>query len=306
MRDSGNNGSTKLPKSYVSSIVEYVDERTLLQLVRNGLLIYFTVVLISTIAQILCIHAFNCQVIKENGICVTNILDLLYFNLITILTIGYGDYAPYGIGRIIACAEALAGVGIFGAVVSAAVLKMMLPKRNSIVFSKYCYFTLDDMRFVIVFVNTTKLDLVNADMCSILKLGRINWIVRPPYRAPYVGESAWTFSVNSLLEYISKDPKEEITRDDVVTLLSEMTLYEDDGLKFGISGSLGFSRFSASKKYSPNQCWVLKTKHELSVDILRKPQFGSREFEDAFHYIPPGRKTFLDWAKEYGAIEEGN
>jgi hypothetical protein len=45
-------------------------------------------------------------------------LDCLYFSLITITTLGYGDYRPESYGRLVAGLEALAGVIILGIFVS--------------------------------------------------------------------------------------------------------------------------------------------------------------------------------------------
>jgi hypothetical protein len=144
-------------------------------------------------------------------------------------------------------------------------------------------------------------------MCSVLKLGRANWIVRAAYRTPYVGQSGWTFSVNGLWEYVDWEALEaaraqkRFPQKEIDDFLAKLTIYDDDGLKFGITGSHGFSVFSAAKKYSLADCWVVDNKQKMPVDDLRDPDFGSPRLEEALHYVPGNAQTFLDYAKEKGA-----
>lgn len=301
--------ATLLPSKRTTSAVEYVDQRSTRCLVFEGLWLYVRIVLIVTFLQWLLVLC-KCPVVEADGTPVTAWLDLAYFNFVTILTIGYGDYAPIGVGRLLIVVEALAGVGLFGVLVGATTLKAMLPRHDSIVFSRYCYFDKEAQRFVVQFVNTTHTRLVNTDMCSVLKLGRANWIVRSAYRTPYVGESGWTFSVNGLWEYIVEREQQAARAEDrfpqkeIDDFLSALTIYADDGLKFGITGSHGFSTFSAAKKYTLKECWVVESKESMRTDDLRDPGFGSEDFDAALHYIPDSKQTFLDYAMTKGAIVE--
>jgi hypothetical protein len=298
--------STRIPTTRRASAVEYVSRRSVPRLVVEGLSVYVAIVVFITGVQLLLIQG-GFQVVKSNGACVTYWLDLIYFNVVTVLTIGYGDYVPSEMGRVLMAFEALAGVGVFGTLVGVVVVKVMLPRPDSIVFSNYCYFDKDAQRFVVQFVNTTQTRLVNADMSSVLKLGRANWIVRPPFRTPYVGESGWTFSVNGLWEYVGNPALEaaraekRFPQQEIDDFLSHLIIYGDDGLKFGISGSHGFSVFSAAKKYSLADCWVVESKDSMPVSELRDPVLGSSQFAAALNYIPDERQTFLDYARQKGA-----
>lgn len=301
--------ATQLPNERKASAVEYVDRRSIRRLVLEGLGLYLGIVLLMTCLQWFLISQ-GIQVVKANGTCVTDWLDLAYFNFVTILTIGYGDYAPFGMGRALIAVEALSGIGIFGVLVGATVLKAMLPRHDSVVFSRYCYFDKEAQQFVVQFVNTTRTRLVNTDMCSVLKLGRANWIVRSAYRTPYVGNSGWTFSVNGLWEYLDERELQAARAEDrfpqkeIDAFLSALTIYADDGLKFGVTGSHGFSTFSAAKKYTLEDCWVVESKHSMPVDVLRDPDLRSEQFDAALHYIPQSRQTFLDYATDRGATVE--
>lgn len=286
-----------LPARRRSSPSEFVDRRSLVGLVAIGLAVYLALVLSFTAIDILLTRAgwaMVQQTIDNQSVPVTRLSDLLYFNFVTVMTIGYGDLTPAGWGRLIACLEAVAGVAVFGALVSAAVLKLTLPRKSTVVFSKFCYFTLEDARFVLTFVNTSGTNIVNAGMCSMLRLGRADWCVRPSIRTPYIGFSGWPFSVNLLADYLSE---EELKTED----WRRLVIYPDDGIKFGIQGALGVASFSSSVKYSLTDCWVLRSKSDLPTAILQDPKWGTREFEEAFHFIPESRVKFADCAKERGA-----
>jgi hypothetical protein len=133
-------GLIQIPAARRTSVVEYVNRRSAFRLVAEGLCLYLGIVLLMTCLQSGLIK-WGLQVVRANGRCVTYWLELIYFNFVTVLTIGYGDYVPVGFNRVLITAEALAGVGIFGALVGVVVVKAMLPKRDSIVFSRYCYGT---------------------------------------------------------------------------------------------------------------------------------------------------------------------
>jgi hypothetical protein len=66
--------------------------------------------------------------------------DILYFNFMIILTVGYGDFAPLGFGKVLSSLEALAGVGLFAGGVSLLTIKALRPSAHTIVFSKYAYY----------------------------------------------------------------------------------------------------------------------------------------------------------------------
>ena len=293
MKELNDHESTLLPARPGGSIVEFVDRTPFHGVMLLGLLIYGLVVLLSTGVLIAIVHT-GATVVKSGPADVKTFPELLYFNVVTILTIGYGDMTPVGWGRVVAALEAVAGMGIFGVLVSAAVIKLMLPRGNAIVFAKYCYFALHERRFVVVFVNTTRSRLINADLCSVLKVGNSHWQVRPPYRAPYIGDSAWIFPVNSLDELAGPEA-------DGLFDFSALTIYPADGLKFGVSGALGFANYSTSIRYALDECWVIRSVAELPEAVLRHPVWGSEAFEAAFHFIPERRMTFLDLARANGA-----
>src|SRR2546426_503018 len=120
--------STTLPRNFRESMVEFVDRTPLWALLLIGLSVYSAVVIAATFTQLACTK-LGVPVVKEGTRCVQELADLVYFNVVTVLTIGYGDMRPYRWGRVIAGLEAAMGIGIFGVLVSAAVLKLMAPRQ---------------------------------------------------------------------------------------------------------------------------------------------------------------------------------
>ncbi|MGM0838624.1 potassium channel family protein [Bacillus haimaensis] len=107
-----------------SRSMPYVSKETLLLL----LLIYFTL-LISFGLLYTVLHIEGIPVLVENGVELTGnyftiFTHSVYFSAVTILTVGYGDVTPIGIGRVIAMAEALIGFVMPAAFVVRVVLHM--------------------------------------------------------------------------------------------------------------------------------------------------------------------------------------
>jgi len=294
-------GISRLPSRVRPSLIRFADSRSLFELIAYGIGVYLLVILLGTCADFFATKIGH-QVVIEGDQCITGFWNLLYFNFVTILTVGYGDFAPVGLGRLISVLQALMGIGIFGSVIGVLVVKLMLPRKDAVVFSKYCYFDQSEKRFVVVFVNTMDMPLINAEMCSLLKMGRGEWVVYPAFTAPYVGDSAWTFSINPLGKYDNNFDPDDDTYLNKPTDLSGRVIFPDDSIKFGISGSYGFATFAATKKYSFKEVWVIPSKSALPLDALRNPDLSSPDFAEKFHYVPPEGRTFESFAAECGAI----
>lgn len=298
-------GTTRLPFIVWPSIIRFAERTPLWRLILLGIGMYLVVVVAAVRADLMLI-AHGHQVAECRDASVTDLWDLMYFNFVTILTVGYGDYTPVGWGRLIAVTEAFLGVGMFGTFVGVFVVKLMLPRRNAIVFSKCCYFVENTKRFVVVFANTMDMPLVNAEMCSVLKIGRGGWVVRPSYTAPYVGDSAWSFATCSLGEYDQNYAKElEDSEPFIEVDLTGQHIYTDDGVKFGISGSYGFTTFSAAKKYEFTDVYVISRREDLDLEALRERRLYQRRFRKAFQKAPQNATRFLDYAVKRGATIVG-
>lgn len=269
-------GVTELPKHHKDRLIRHIEKSSIFSLIFQGFSIYFSIVVLFSIIFYF-FDNLNYGVLDQN----VGFYDLLYFNFISILTIGYGDYAPLGFGRFFAVLEALIGFGLFGAWIGVAILKITLPAKDSIVFSKYCYYVENEESFVVTFLNTNRLPLVNAEMYSSFKRGR-DFKLRPSYKSPYIGKSAWTFAPY-------KFPIDEI---------GKLKLFTDDGFKFGINGSYAFANFATAMKYTLDKILVIDSREPLTNDInLRNPKLSSPELHDSFHYKPDGVLNFPEYAR---------
>ena len=276
--------SIALPENYTNRFINFIHGTSVARLLICGVLIYVGVVIFSSIL-FYGFATFGQDVITKDKMPVKNLGTILYFNFITILTVGYGDLAPVGVGRFLAVLEALTGVGLFGLIIGVVIIKFTNPSDNSIVFSRYCYYALDEEKFFIHFVNTNKKPLINVEMSYVVKIG--NWKVRPSITSPYVGKSVWTFFLPDVLAM------EEICN---------LTLRKDDGFKFGLTGSYGFASYVCYIKYFLDEILVIKSRNLITkLPILEDPVFGSQELEEAFHYTTDERKTFKEYALELDA-----
>jgi len=281
--------STTLPKRFTNWFITAVNETSTVRLVVVGVIIYCAVAMLFSVAFSLVSFLYHPLVYKDTLLSetvtapekpVTHFPEILYFNFITILTVGYGDLHPVGIGRFLAALEALIGVGLFGSVIGVVIIKLTHPAKDSIVFSKYAYFSLEVNRFFVIFVNTHRDRFINVQLSSILKISRNN-NVEPPSMAPYIGHSVWVFFLHRL----------------TADAIRRHTFYADDGLKFGLTGTYGFARYSTAIKYTFDQILVVQNSNILVHNpIVLNPKFGDPRFEELFHFKPQGAYTFKDYA----------
>ncbi|WP_227938032.1 ion channel [Alkalihalobacillus deserti] len=91
-------------------------------------LVYITVMLSFSILY-LGLELMGIQVLKEGNACVGGtvshlIEDIVYFSAVTLLSVGYGDLVPVGIGRFISIVEALFGYLLPAAFVITSVIQV--------------------------------------------------------------------------------------------------------------------------------------------------------------------------------------
>ncbi|MGO9274213.1 MAG: potassium channel family protein [Terriglobia bacterium] len=93
----------------------------------------------------------GCAVSDVHG-CVRRFLDLVYFSFTTQATVGYGDYAPIGVGRAFSIVQAFVGL-TFNAVLLGIVVFKALQRRTPIVFPDHLVYELAKHSFWFRFVN---------------------------------------------------------------------------------------------------------------------------------------------------------
>lgn len=267
-----------LPKKRVASFVEFVSQSSNWKIARYGMLLYFLPVGFFTILEGLFLIS-GYPVVYADKVPAT-FLELLYFNLITIITIGYGDLHPVSWGCVFSVAEGILGVGLFGLLVAALTTKLLSPRHDAIVFSRYGYYCIEEQRFLLIFVNTTNTYMTNVDMSSYFKLGG-DWGVRPSIRTPFITTSVQTFSLD------------EERLEDIVILLRE-----GDVFRFGVSGTLGLSKYSAVVQYHADEIVMIPNRRELtSYEGFHSPDFRSTDISEMFHYRPVESLTLADYVE---------
>lgn len=276
-----------LPVKRRSSFVEFISRSSTGYIVFVGMLLYLLPVLLFSVIEALFLLADHPQVfVNKNP---AGFFDLLYFNFITIITIGYGDLHPVGWGRLFSVVEGILGVGIFGLLVAAITTKLLSPRKDSVVFSRYGYYCTEEQRFLLVFVNTTNTYMVNVDMSSYFKLGG-DWCVRPLIRTPFITTSVQTF-------FLDEERLEEIVN----------LLQEGDVFRFGISASIGMSTYAAAVQYQANEIIVISNRKELtSYEGFHSPDFKSLDISEMFHYRPAGSLTLAEYVQGIRKARENN
>lgn len=270
-----------LPDRRTGKLLAWVDRQSIWKIALVGIVFYLLIVLLFSILEFV-LHTLGYDlVVNDNGLAVDAFSDVLYFNLITVTTVGYGDFHPVSYGKLISVTEAFLGVGLFSILVAVLTVKALLPPRNTIVFSRYAYYCTEPESFLIIFVNTSTTYLVNAEISSYLKLGG-DWRVKPAITSPFITRAVQTFYVESV-------PAEEIIsklRDNV------------DTLRVGLAGVLGFTTFSTSIQYGPDKILVIPNRDELTAyEGFWIPDFTSPTFKRMFHYEPPNALTLENFVK---------
>jgi|GEM_PF-3029769 len=265
--------STTLPRSRAFSFIEVVAARSARTILLAGLCLYIFPIAMITLAE----YYWPSTLVFYGDKTPASLGDLWYFNFITILTVGYGDLHPVGMGRCFAVVEAVWGMLVFSLLIAALTAKVMSAPRNAIVFSRYCYYCTDQQMVLLIFVNTTRSILIDADMSSYLKLGG-HWLVTHSIRSPFMTRSVQTF-------FIRKVPL-----DDIVTHLQV-----NDVFRFSISGKLCGASCSTAIEYDVSNIRVLQHREQLTqYKGLIEPTFKT-DISEMFHYCPDRLVSLVDF-----------
>jgi len=252
-----------------------------------GLVIYLVIVLLCSSIECLSLWTGSPAVWDTAKNSAAGYSDIVYFNFITILTIGYGDLTPVHFGRWISVLEALFGLGIFGLLISAVTVKILAAPSNTMVFSRFAYYCLDEQRFMIIFVNTTRSLLENVDISSYVKLGG-KWVVEVPRRTPFIGLTVWTFHMKAIEER---------------RIVAELA--DGDVFRCALSGQIGSTTFSATTEYYSEEILVIKNRDELTeFKGFTNANLASDDVVRMFHYQPEGSPSLVSFVSSRRKTED--
>lgn len=272
----------ELPKRRTGQRAEWLASWSAWRIGLSGLLAYIGIVLCASSIEyylaaigVPCVRSSHDQIVVAWG-------ELVYFNFATILTIGYGDLSPVGIGaRMLSIAEAVLGAAIFGVTLAALTAKFVAAPPNAIVFSRYAYYCSDTEQFLVIYMNTTVLRLFNVELASYFKLGG-DWVVHPAVKSPLITRAVQTYFTDL------------VRHEELVGGLDERA----DVLRFGLTGQMGSTTVAAAIQYKPHEIVVLPNRKALtSYEGFWIPDLGSREFQEMFHYRPPDAPTLVEYVE---------
>lgn len=270
----------ELPRKRTGGALAWLDRQRVWRIALIGVVLYLFVVLFISLIEFAFQTAGHSLVLNDKGVGVEEFSDILYFNLITILTVGYGDFHPVSYGKLFSVLEAYVGVGLFSVLVAVITVKALLPPQNTIVFSKYAYYCTEPECFLVIFVNTSNTNLANGEISCYFKLGG-DWEVRPSVTSPFITQAVQTFYI------------EQVNREEIISKLRD-----GDSLRVGIAGGLGFTSFSTSMQYHADEILVIPNRDELvAYDGFWKPDFASSSFKRMFHYRPEKALTLVAYVE---------
>lgn len=178
------------------------------------------------------------------------------------------------------------GTGIMTVTLSALIAKFLSPPKDAIVFSRYAYYCYEPQKFLVIYLNTTRNRIVNADQSSYFKLAG-NWTVTPSDRSPLITRAVQTF-------HVARVPKKVL----VARLDIDRPDETRDLLRFGISGQLGGSSFSAGIEYNANDILVIPNRDELTAfPGFWQPNLKDEKFLRMFHYRPDNAPTLVEYVR---------
>jgi hypothetical protein len=269
----------QLPKARPKSFLENIGNLSRLKLIVYGLLLYTGPVLLVSVVE----YFIGTDHLKSASDQAVGFWDLIYFNFISMLTIGYGDLSPSGVFRIFTIVEAVFGLAVYSLSISLITVKLLLPRTNTIVFSKYAYYCTDDSAFMIIYLNTANQFITNLETSWYFKLNE-DWQTRPAVRVPFITKSVQTFYLRCNKKF------EEINA----------LLHPFDCLRVGLSGNIGMSNYSTYVEYGINDILIIRNRSELTnyPGFYQVDKYlTTDEFEKHFHYQPPNASKLADSLK---------
>ncbi len=210
--------------------------------------------------------------------------DCIFYSFISQLKVSYNFYKIIGFGRFLVVFQGVLSIILSGIWIGIAIIKLTLPNKKSITFCEYAFYNLKENRFVIVFVNVNRQKLVNCDFSFMPRFCKYNF-VGCALRLPYIGSSVWFLST-SIYELDKLKNHHETNSFDTI----------NDGVKAGISGNYGFSKYVNYKKYKLDKIKVIKNKSFAQKPIYAEPALDE-PFWDSFHDPATKAPLLLEYLK---------
>lgn len=198
---------------------------------------------------------------SKNGSFITETAwyNYIYFTFISVFTIGYGDFIPSSVGKIIVICQSSCTAVYFALMVSVLSLKLFYP-GEPIKFSEKVIYNLHNNELSFRMINTNREPLINPEISVSItehNVGNViaGFVTAPvTMSVPYLGKHDFTYSFSNHVEH-----NEEVFDIYKQKLLADQhnekmnTLDSRFRITITITGNYGMQQIATYKKYYANE-----------------------------------------------------
>lgn len=181
----------------------------------------------------------------------------------------------FGIARLVAAAQQLSSAILLGSCASYLTIKMLVPSKDTVIFSPVAFFLRSENRYCVMLVNTSSAILENVEFMFVEKFFRRH--SEPTViHLPYLKNSVLSVKLGKS-DVLDRDPKDF----DPI----------EDGIKVSMRCSLPFTEYSCSRKYDFYHIYVVDSMDFRDRPDLQEPNLQAKAFWAQFENPLPNPES---------------
>jgi hypothetical protein len=268
-------------KERLDKLINFIEKNNFFAITVYFILLYCLLAVIFGFAYYISVKYYSFIIYTPFSPLNISLSDCIFYSFISQLKASYNFYKVIGFGRFLVVFQGVLSIILSGIWIGIAIIKLTLPNKKSITFCEYAFYNIKENKFVIIFVNINRQKLVNCDLSIMPRFCKYNY-VGYGYKLPYIGRSVWFFSTK------------KYRLDRLKSYYKNHSLDDKDGVKAGISGNYGFSKYANFKKYKLDKIKVIKNKIFARNPIYEEPALDE-PFWDSFNNPVPKAPLLLEY-----------